>query len=72
MTQKEALLSYLKRHPKGITIWVAVDQLGITCPHKRVADLEADGHKIERTKVDGTNRYGNHCSVTRYRLTKGE
>lgn len=68
MTQKEALLNYLKRHPKGLTTWVAFEILGITCVHKRVADLEADGYAIERQTIDGTNRYGNPCRVTRYRL----
>ena len=68
MTQKEALLAYLKKHPKGITIWVAFEVLGITCPHKRIADLEADGYKIDRQSIDGLNRYGNPCRVTRYRL----
>ena len=70
-TQKQALLEYLKKHPKGITTWQAFD-LGITCLWKRISDLEAKGHKIERTDVHKTNRYGNPCKVVRYRLTKVE
>ena len=69
-TQKQALLEYLKKHPKGITTWVAFDALGISCVHKRIYDLQADGHKIERLPVEGINRYGNPCRVTRYRLLK--
>ena len=67
MTQKQALLAYLKRHQKGVTTWQAFE-LGITCLWKRISELEADGNKIERTDVHGTNRYGHHCKVTRYRL----
>ena len=67
MTQKQALLTYLKRHQKGVTTWQAFE-LGITCLWKRISELEVDGHKIERTDVHGTNRYGHHCKVTRYRL----
>ena len=67
MTQKQALLAYLKRHQKGVTTCQAFE-LGITCLWKRISELEADGHKIERTDVHGTNRYGHHCKVTRYRL----
>ena len=68
MTQKQALLAYLKKNGKGITTWVAFDQLGISCVHKRISDLEKDGHKIERQSVAGVNRYGHPCKVTRYRL----
>ena len=71
-TQKQALLEYLKKHPKGITTWVAFDALGISCVHKRIKDLEEDGHKIERMSVDGVNRYNNPCRVTRYRLLKDD
>ena len=67
-TQNEALLQHLKTHKKGITTWVAFEQLGITCLWKRAAELEAKGHKIERQDVHGTNRYGNPCKVVRYRL----
>ena len=68
MTQKQALLAYLKSHSKGITTWVAFDALGISCVHKRISELEKDGHKIERQAIAGVNRYGHACMVTRYRL----
>ena len=68
MNQKIALLNYLKTHKTGITIWVAVAELGITCPHKRCAELESDGHKIIRTWIHGTNRYGNPVRIRKYKL----
>lgn len=71
MTQNQALLAWLKKHPKGITTWVAFDQLGLSCVHKRIAELEAQGHTIERQSIAGVNRYNNPCRVTRYRLAKG-
>ena len=43
-TQKQALLSWLKRHPKGITTMEAFRELGITCVHKRIAELESVTH----------------------------
>lgn len=67
-TQNEALLTYLKRHSKGVTTWTAFEQLGITCIWKRIGELESQGHKIERQNVHGKNRYGNPCTVVRYRL----
>ena len=56
MNQKIALFNYLKTHKTGITIWVAV------------AELEEDGHKIIRTWIHGTNRYGNPVRIRKYRL----
>jgi hypothetical protein len=71
MTQNQALLAYMKRHPKGVTTWQAFE-IGITCLWKRISELEALGHKIERTDVHGVNRYGNPCKVVRYRLTEAK
>ena len=72
MTQNQALLAYMKRHPKGVTTWQAFEYLGITSLHSRIRELEALGHKIERTDVHGVNRYGNPCKVVRYRLTEAK
>ena len=41
-SQPERLLAYLQTNKKGITTMEAFQHLGITCVHKRVADLEAD------------------------------
>lgn len=40
-TQCQRLLAYLKKHRKGITTMEAFRELGITCVHKRIAELEA-------------------------------
>jgi hypothetical protein len=72
MTQKQALLNYLKRHPKGITTGAAMEMLGILCVHKRVAELENDGHMFERITKYFTNRYGNPASVMWYRLVSSQ
>jgi hypothetical protein len=69
MNQKIALLNYLKRN-KGITTWVAMDQLGIARLSERIRELESDGHKIGRESLHGEGRYGNPVRVTKYRLIK--
>lgn len=65
--QNEALLKYLVNHA-GITTWAASDRLGISCLHKRIAELEQDGHDIHREWLSGKNRYGNPSRVMRYKL----
>lgn len=52
-TQCQRLLAYLKRHKKGITTMEAFQHLGITCVHKRIAELE-DQIEVE---TRGTNTY---------------
>ena len=68
MRQVDALLTYLRKNPKGITIWQGFEFLGISSLHSRIRDLERMGHVIDRTDVHGVNRYGNPCKVVRYRL----
>jgi len=41
-SQKKRLLSYLKKHRKGITTYEAFEKLRITCVHKRIAELEGE------------------------------
>lgn len=67
MNQKQALLKYLRNHT-GITTWLAVEQLGIACLHKRIKELESDGYKITRKWLAGQNRYGNQIRVIKYCL----
>ena len=66
MTQKQAILKYLKTH-KGITTWTGFE-LGITRLSERIRELEADGVKIVRSTVHGTNRYGNPVRLVKYSL----
>jgi hypothetical protein len=39
-TQRQRLLAYLRKNRKGITTMEAFRELGITCLHKRIAELE--------------------------------
>lgn len=79
-SQCQRLLAYLKRHRKGITTMEAFRELGITCVHKRIAELEEVGewvtgkcypqfvrtHTITRTK----ERTASGSIVTRYKLAR--
>ena len=47
MTQKDALLKYLKNH-KHVTSWTAMEHLRCLRLSERVRELEAEGHKIHR------------------------
>jgi len=42
-TQCQRLLAYLRKNRRGITTMEAFRELGITCVHKRIADLESIG-----------------------------
>jgi len=39
-TQCQRLLAYLRKNRKGITTMEAFRELGITCVHKRIAEIE--------------------------------
>ena len=79
-TQCQRLLAYLKRNSKGITTMEAFEHLRITCVHKRIAELEGEGHwdqgwthdtwipayTITRTK----ERTASGSTVTRYKLAR--
>lgn len=39
-SQCQRLLAYLRRHKKGITTMEAFQHLGITCVHKRIAEID--------------------------------
>ena len=75
-SQCQRLLAYLKKHRKGITTMEAFRELGITCVHKRISELEEIGeldgynwkqaHFITRTKERTT--FGS--IVTRYKLAR--
>ena len=79
-SQCQRLLAYLKKHRKGITTMEAFRELGITCVHKRISELECEGHWenwtvapqwiqshfITRTK----ERTATGSIVTRYKLAR--
>lgn len=56
-TQKQVLLEYLQKH-RCITNREAAFTLGIMCGWKRIAELRADGHKIEVFTKKVKTRYG--------------
>ena len=77
-TQCQRLLAYLRKNRKGITTMEAFRELGITCVHKRIAELEGAfdtfphppwvefRHKITRTReLTATG-----STVTRYKLAR--
>lgn len=45
-TQVDRLISYLKRHKRGITTLEAATKLGICSLQRRIADAWAEGHVI--------------------------
>ena len=76
-TQCQRLLSYLRKNKKGITTMEAFEHLGITCVHKRIAELERTSEfnlnskswsfpSITRTRE--TTATGS--TVTRYKLAR--
>jgi hypothetical protein len=68
-TQCERLLAYLATHPiTGITFVESWQELGILQPARRICELRKRGHNITTKMVDVSNRYGETCSIARYKL----
>ena len=67
MTQKEMILDHMKR-TGSITPAIAYEELGCMRLAARIADIEADGVKIQRENVNRRNRYGKKVRFTRYSL----
>lgn len=77
-TQRQRLLAYLRKNRKGITTMEAFQHLGITCVHKRIAEIEDEieeltqppwfvyRHTITRTP----ERTASGSIVTRYKLAR--
>ena len=75
-SQCQRLLSYLRKNRKGITTMEAFRELGITCVHKRVAEIDDTWQYdsngcvfaviIDRTK----ERTASGSIVTRYKLAR--
>jgi len=67
--QNGRLLAFLEAHPEGITRLEASRDLGVMNLWARIAEIEALEYVIEREDgVSVTDRFGNKCRVTRYRL----
>lgn len=68
-TQCERLVEYMERHPiDGVTQIEALNQLGILRLASRISELKSDGYVIEKEMISIKNRFGEKCSVARYRL----
>jgi hypothetical protein len=76
-TQCQRLLAYLKRHKKGITTMEAFQHLGITCVHKRIAEIDGAPEWNNKTQDVDTlsiirtpERTATGSIVTRYKLAR--
>lgn len=74
-SQCQRLLSYLRKNRKGITTMEAFRELGITCVHKRISDLERswefDGFAFDSPTITRTpERTASGSIVTRYKLAR--
>lgn len=66
-TQKERILEYLKTHD-GITPLQALDLFGCMRLGARIADLKAEGHKIEKTMISVKKEDGRPKQYACYHL----
>ena len=77
-SQAQRLLAYLKKNRKGITTMEAFRELGITCVHKRIADLESIGAELLQPPwfapayhiIRTPERTASGSIVTRYKLAR--
>lgn len=70
-TQCQRLLAYLRKNRKGITTMEAFRELGITCVHKRIAELEGDTPNFPESIAAMLQKQGyqGFVSITRTRET---
>ena len=69
MTQKEKVLRHIREYG-SITPLEAMREYGIMRLGARIADIEADGIKIEHGRISVKNRFGEKVSVSRYSEVK--
>ena len=68
-TQCDRLLDFMMKHPtSGVTQIEALNDLGILRLASRISELRSEGYPIQKEMVTVTNRFGEKCSVARYRL----
>ena len=67
-TQKEMILEYMRKHKKGITQLQALDLFGCMRLGARIADLKAEGHKIETTMISVKKKDGRAKQYACYHL----
>lgn len=64
--QTERVLEYMEKHG-GIT-QLEADELAVKRLASRICDIRKAGFPIETERVTVKNRYGEKCSVSRYKL----
>jgi len=67
-TQKQVVLSNLKRNRRGLTQVEAYERYGITRLSAVIFCLRDDGYDIKTTMKAVKNRYGDTCHVAYYTL----
>lgn len=67
MNQQTRIYEYMQEHG-GITTLDAMYDLGVTRLSGRIFDLRKSGVDIDSERITVKNRYGEDCSVVRYRL----
>jgi len=69
-TQNDRLLNYLSQgYP--INPMIALSELGIFRLAARISDLRRAGVLITSKRVEVSNRYGEKCNVSQYRMIRG-
>lgn len=71
MTQKEAVLKYIKDFG-SITSFQAFVDLGVTRLSAKIFELKQDGYMFDWETKIGVNRYGNPMHYKKYKLMKLE
>lgn len=67
-----AVLDFLRTHPEGLTSQTAFRALHCTRLAARVADLRADGWRIESVpETDGKSRWARYYLIEPARVTRG-
>ena len=70
-TQNQRILDYIAEHG-SITQLEALTELGVMRLASRISDLKRQGYNIISKTETVKNRYGEKCSIKRYRLGGAE
>lgn len=68
-TQCDRLVAFMMEHEKsGVTQIEALNDLGILRLASRISELRDEGYQIKKEMITVKNRFGENCSIARYRL----
>lgn len=67
MTKTQAVLDWLKTHA-SISSMEAIQSFGATRLSAIISNLRKRGYNIETVRCEGTDRFGNKMTFTRYYL----